>query len=63
MMAQVSTQIRNKAIVRESFDRWKSGNGSPFELLGREPINLQGFGWPESAIPDSDQIPQRSEMS
>ncbi len=32
-MTQVSTQISNKAIVQESFDRWKSGNGSPFELL------------------------------
>lgn len=32
-MAQVSTQISNKAIVQESFDRWKNGNGSPFELL------------------------------
>jgi uncharacterized protein len=32
-MAQVSTQISNKAIVQESLDRWKSGNGSPFELL------------------------------
>jgi uncharacterized protein len=32
-MTEVSTQISNKAIVQESFDRWKSGNGSPFELL------------------------------
>jgi hypothetical protein len=32
-MAQVSTQISNKAIVQESFNRWKNGNGSPFELL------------------------------
>jgi uncharacterized protein len=33
MTAQLSTQISNKAIVQESFDRWKSGKGSPFELL------------------------------
>ena len=32
-MAEVSTQDSNKAIVQASFDRWKSGNGSPFELL------------------------------
>jgi ketosteroid isomerase-like protein len=26
-------QERNKAVVRASFDRWRSGSGSPFELL------------------------------
>jgi uncharacterized protein len=28
-----STQESNKALVRASFDRWRSGTGSPFELL------------------------------
>ena len=32
-MAQIYNQINKKAIVQESFDRWKIGNGSPFELL------------------------------
>ena len=32
-MAKVSCQDSNKAIVQASFDRWKSGKGSPFELL------------------------------
>ncbi len=32
-MTTVSTQERNKAIVRASFDRWNSGTGDPFELL------------------------------
>lgn len=35
-MTQISTQISNKAIVQESFDRWESGKGSPFELLAPE---------------------------
>lgn len=29
----MSTQDDNKALVRKSFDRWKNGTGSPFELL------------------------------
>ena len=33
-MAQDSTiQDSNKAIVRASFERWRSGTGGPFELL------------------------------
>jgi ketosteroid isomerase-like protein len=33
-MAQESTiQDGNKAIVRASFERWRSGTGGPFELL------------------------------
>jgi hypothetical protein len=33
-------------------------------VLGREPINLQGFRLARVRYsPDSDQIPQRSEMS
>jgi ketosteroid isomerase-like protein len=32
-VARVSTQDSNKAIVQASFDRWKSGNDGPFELL------------------------------
>jgi ketosteroid isomerase-like protein len=32
-MTPVSTQEKNKAIVRASFDRWSSGTGDPFELL------------------------------
>lgn len=31
-----STQDSNKAIVKASFDRWKSGIGSPFDLLAPE---------------------------
>jgi len=31
-VAEISTQDSNKAIVQASFDRWKSGNGGPFEL-------------------------------
>jgi hypothetical protein len=26
-------QVRNKAIVQASFDAWKAGTGSPFDLL------------------------------
>jgi ketosteroid isomerase-like protein len=32
-VVRVSTQDSNKAIVQASFDRWKSGNDGPFELL------------------------------
>jgi uncharacterized protein len=34
-MAQSKTEIetRNKALVQAGFDAWKSGTGSPFELL------------------------------
>ena len=32
-VAEISTQDSNKAIVQSSFDRWKSGNDGPFELL------------------------------
>ncbi|MGO8919414.1 MAG: nuclear transport factor 2 family protein [Stellaceae bacterium] len=33
-MAETPTiQDNNKALVQASFDRWKSGTGSPFELL------------------------------
>jgi len=28
-----NTQATNKALVEASFDRWKNGTGSPFELL------------------------------
>ena len=35
-MAEDSIQHRNKAIVQESFDRWRSGTGGPFELLTPE---------------------------
>jgi uncharacterized protein len=28
--------LRNKALVQASFDRWRSGTGSPFELLADE---------------------------
>jgi len=30
---QSSTAENNKALVRASFDRWRNGTGSPFELL------------------------------
>jgi uncharacterized protein len=30
---QNSAQENNKALVQEGFDRWRSGTGSPFELL------------------------------
>ena len=32
------------------------------EGAGQEEI-IRAFGWPESALPESDQIPQRREMS
>ena len=28
-----SVELRNKALVRQSFEAWVQGNGSPFELL------------------------------
>jgi ketosteroid isomerase-like protein len=28
-----SVEVRNKALVRQSFEAWVQGNGSPFELL------------------------------
>jgi ketosteroid isomerase-like protein len=31
--AAISVQARNKALVRESFEAWVQGTGSPFELL------------------------------
>jgi ketosteroid isomerase-like protein len=31
-----SIQEANKALVRESFDHWRSGSGGPFELLAPE---------------------------
>ena len=31
-----STQDSNKALVRASFDRWRTGTGGPFELLAPE---------------------------
>lgn len=33
MPQAASTQESNKALVRESFERWAHGTGSPFELL------------------------------
>ena len=33
---QFSIQEANKALVRESFERWRSGSGGPFELLAPE---------------------------
>ena len=33
MSQAASTQESNKALVRESFERWAHGTGSPFELL------------------------------
>jgi uncharacterized protein len=33
MAENSTTQDSNKALVRASFDRWRSGTGSPFELL------------------------------
>ena len=32
-MADEPVQQRNKALVQAGFDRWKAGQGSPFELL------------------------------
>ena len=32
-MMSSATQLSNRALVRESFDRWRSGTGTPFELL------------------------------
>ncbi len=32
-MATDSDTLENKALVRASFDRWRAGTGSPFELL------------------------------
>lgn len=56
-MRQIEELERNKALVRSSFERWRSGTGSPFELLvpeadwtivGSSPLsktyrNLQAF--------------------
>jgi ketosteroid isomerase-like protein len=33
VMAQTDTTPRNKAIVQASFDAWRNGTGSPFDLL------------------------------
>lgn len=35
-MAHASMQDSNKALVQKSFDRWRSGEGSPFDLLASE---------------------------
>ena len=35
MSQATSIQESNKAVVRESFERWAHGTGSPFELLYR----------------------------
>ncbi|RBP11978.1 hypothetical protein DFR50_11585 [Roseiarcus fermentans] len=35
MQSQTETE-RNRAIVQASFDRWRAGTGSPFELLAEE---------------------------
>jgi uncharacterized protein len=32
-MKSAATPARNKAIVKDSFDRWKVGAGDPFELM------------------------------
>ena len=36
VQVHLSTQANNKALVQASFDRWRSGTGSPFELLSPE---------------------------
>jgi uncharacterized protein len=36
MVTNEHTPDSNKALVRGSFDRWRSGTGSPFELLAPE---------------------------
>ena len=36
MVTNEHTSDSNKALVRASFDRWRSGTGSPFELLAPE---------------------------
>lgn len=36
MASTPSIQERNKALVQAGFDRWRSGTGSPFELLAPE---------------------------
>ena len=33
MTDKTTEQARNKALIRESFARWRSGTGSPFDLL------------------------------
>ena len=36
MARAFSTEDSNKALVQASFDRWKTGTGSPFELLAAD---------------------------
>jgi uncharacterized protein len=36
MVDDFSVQQKNKALVAESFDRWREGTGGPFELLAPE---------------------------
>jgi ketosteroid isomerase-like protein len=32
-MSEMTERLENKALVQASFDRWRAGTGSPFELL------------------------------
>jgi ketosteroid isomerase-like protein len=32
-MSEMTETLENKALVQASFDRWRAGTGSPFELL------------------------------
>jgi hypothetical protein len=36
MSGHTETSESNKALVQASFDRWRAGTGSPFELLAQE---------------------------
>jgi uncharacterized protein len=36
MSSDTQTSEHNKALVKASFDRWRAGTGSPFELLDPE---------------------------
>jgi ketosteroid isomerase-like protein len=36
MSSDTKTSEHNKALVKASFDRWRAGTGSPFELLDPE---------------------------
>jgi ketosteroid isomerase-like protein len=36
MTDATTEQSRNKALIRESFERWQNGTGSPFDLLHPE---------------------------
>ena len=36
MSSQAETTENNRALVAASFDRWRAGTGSPFDLLAEE---------------------------